>query len=296
MATLDYLHLSRQPEQAPPPTLERIAVSGGYPTALLVHNPPRRRGLPVLLLHGIQSHPGWFVGSADALAGAGHPVYQYQRRGSGSNARDRGHAASPGQLLDDLQAVVSHVLARTRAERLHLLGVSWGGKYAACYALDARRAGQLASLSLAAPGLVSRVDVPGGRKLGIALAAVLSPKKTFEIPLNDPALFTDNPAMRDYLSVDAHRLRRASARFLVASRRMDVMLGKAPDGTIRVPIHLLLARRDRIIRNDRTRALAERLAGAGIRVSEFDAAHTLEFEIDPQPYFRALVEGVAAHE
>ena len=50
--------------------------------------------LPVLYLHGIQSHPGWFVGLAAALSARGHPVYLVTRRGSGRNRLARGHAAS----------------------------------------------------------------------------------------------------------------------------------------------------------------------------------------------------------
>lgn len=296
MDPLDYLHLSRVPLRAQPPKLERLNISGQYATSLMVHAPLRKHGLPVLMLHGIQSHPGWFVGSADALAGAGHPVYQLQRRGSGANAKDRGHASSPQELLSDLDVAIHHVLTRTGAPRLHLVGISWGGKYAACYAMDRRRAGHLCGLTLVTPGIVPQVDVSVGTKLAIGLSCLLAPRKYFPIPLNDTSLFTDNPAMRDYLGMDVHRLQTATASFLLTSYKMDKMLAAAPEGALSLPVTLFLARRDRIIDNAATRRRVQELAGPTLRVIEMDAAHTIEFEPDPEPYFAALVEAVAAHE
>jgi alpha-beta hydrolase superfamily lysophospholipase len=176
------------------------------------------------------------------------------------------------------------------------MGVSWGGKYAACYCLDSRRASVVSSLTLVAPGLVSRVDLSAMAKLRVAVCAALAPKRLFDIPLNEPELFTDNPRLREYITTDAHRLHKASARFLLASRRMDRMLAAAGDGTLRLPVQLLLAQRDRIINNEATQALLSRLAGERLQVRQFPAAHTIEFEADPQPFYRALMEWLAAHE
>ena len=160
----------------------------------------------MLYVHGIQSHPGWFAGSAAYLAGCGHDVFQVTRRGSGLNERDRGHARSAAQLLDDVEVACRFVLRQTGAERLHLLGVSWGGKLLACYALEAQDRIDIASLSLVAPGIVPVVDVSVRTKIAIALALIPAPRKQFEIPLSDVELFTDNEPMREYLRADRFRL------------------------------------------------------------------------------------------
>ena len=275
----------------PPRRVVSVALDD-YQTHLRVHEARGPAAAPVLMLHGIQSHPGWFVGSAEALAAAGHPVWQFQRRGSGTCTRERGHARSPRQLLADLDAAVDIVLAESGADRLHLVGISWGGKYAACYALDARRGRRIESLTLIAPGIASRVDISWTRKIAVGLCALAAPRRTFAIPLNDSALFTDNPVRREYIRNDPHALKRATASFLLTSRRMDRLLARASDGAIRPRMNLLLADRDRIIYNDATRAVASRLAGGGLNVVEFAGAHTLEFELDTAVVFQAMVDAV----
>ena len=58
---------------------ETLTLGDGYVTSVYIHAPAAGQArLPVLYVHGIQSHPGWFMASAAALAQAGHPVYLVQ--------------------------------------------------------------------------------------------------------------------------------------------------------------------------------------------------------------------------
>ena len=248
--------------------------------------------LPVLYVHGIQSHPGWFVGSCTHLAGRGHRVFAVCRRGSGDNTRHRGHAASAGQLLDDLETAGQYVLETTGQDKLAVVGVSWGGKLAACYAASPQRKVPIASLVLVAPGIVPRVDMPLVTKLAVALAMLVAPQRRFDIPLSDVNLFTNNHAMLGYLQADPHRLLRATALFLYASRRLDGMLASAA-GAVKVPTTLLLASDDRIIDNARTRQAVDRLTDGAARVIVLHGEHTLEFEEDPTLFYQALALAVA---
>lgn len=276
------------------PRILTMALPDGYPTYLAAYDPPAAAPArtPVLYLHGIQSHPAWFASSAAYLAAAGHAVFQVARRGSGANARDPGHAASAAQLLADLAAAIEFVRGRCRADRVHLVGVSWGGKLAAAYALAPERAAGLASLTLVAPGLAPQVDLGPIVKARIALCLLFHPRARFDIPLNQADLFTDNPAMRTWLDGDPLRLHRATARFLYASRSLDGLLTRARRGELTTPATLLLASRDRIIDNPRTRAIMERLTAGRAGVRELEGAHTLEFEANPEPFYRALLEAL----
>jgi len=271
-----------------------LKLADGCETPLLRHIPPAPSGTPVLYVHGIQSHPGWYTGSAQALARAGHEVFQVTRRGSGDAASGRGDAASAGQLLDDVAAAVEYVLGSTGARRVALLGVSWGGKLLLAYLLRPPGGDRAASLTLVAPGILPRVDVSLPTKLAIAACRLLRPRKYFDIPLSDVSLFTDNPAMCEYLRGDAHRLQRATARFLFASAVLDRQIARAPDGAVAPPTTLILARRDRIIDSDATAARLSRLTGGRVRVVEFDAAHSIEFEPEVGVFFEALCEAVDA--
>jgi len=243
--------------------------------------------VPVVYLHGIQSHPGWYVRSAEALWRAGHPVFQVTRRGSGDGSDRRGHAASADQLLDDVAAALAFAREETGADRCGLLGVSWGGKLAAAYAA-CRGTDGLARLGMIAPGLVAQVDVSLATKLAIGLSRVFWPTRRFDIPLSDVELFTDAEAGRAYLRDDPRRLKRATASFLVASHALDRRLAKAPAASVSVPTTLLLAQRDRIIDNDRTRALVERLTGGQAAVHVMAACHAMDFEDDPAPFLERL--------
>ncbi|MFW6133648.1 MAG: alpha/beta fold hydrolase [Planctomycetota bacterium] len=272
------------------PRRETLRLRDGCEVDLFVHRPAEPSRLPVVYLHGIQSHPGWFFASASALARRGHPVFQPTRRGSGHASAPRGHARSCGQLLDDVATVCATARERTGASGVHLVGVSWGGKLAAAYAAGGKP--QPASVTLIAPGIASQVDVGPATKLAVAACLLVRPRRGFAIPLNDPALFTDDEAMRDYIRRDPCRLHRATARFLYVSRILDRRLRRTAAGAIRSPTTLILARRDRIIDNDRTAAAVARLTDGLAVTVELDGAHTLEFEPDPSPLHDALAAAV----
>lgn len=276
------------------PTWTSLTLRDGYQTPVVVHSPPEDApaALPVVYLHGIQSHPGWFYRSARALADAGHRVYQPTRRGSGANTAQRGHADSAEQLIEDLAATIDHAKRDADAPACHLLGVSWGGKLAMAYA--AQRGGkELATLTLLAPGLCPQVDVGLGTKLAIGLSLLCCPRRAFAIPLSAPELFTDNPAMREYLRDDAGRLHTATARFLYVSRCLDRRIARVERGSVTTPTTLLLASRDRIIDNAATRRLCGRVCGSTLTVEEFDGAHTLEFQTEPDAFLAALPRSLA---
>ena len=290
---VDELHFSRPAAADIPIGRETLSLPDGTGTPVLRHTAASAGQVrrPVLYMHGIQSHPGWFIGSAQALARAGHEVFQITRRGSGAATARRGDATSASQLLRDVDAAVDHVLDRTGADEAALVGVSWGGKLLTAYAVQAPP--RATSLTLVAPGIVPRVDVSWSAKLAIAACRVFRPGRYFDIPLNGEALFTDNPAMREYLRDDPHRLHRATARFLVVSAMLDRAIARAPAGALKVPTTLLLARRDRIIDNAATARALQRLAAGRLSVWELDAAHTIEFEPDPDEFFVALRQAVA---
>jgi alpha-beta hydrolase superfamily lysophospholipase len=120
------------------------------------------------------------------------------------------------------------------------------------------------------------------------VARLVSPRKLFPIPLNDPALFTANPRWLQFLRDDPLALHRATARFLFESARLDLYLRFTPPH-VKVPVLLLLAGHDRIIDNGRTRAFVERFAADDKTVIEYPGAHhTLEFEPEPESFISDL--------
>jgi alpha-beta hydrolase superfamily lysophospholipase len=255
--------------------------------------PPSRKNaaaLPVLLyLHGIQSHLGWYEASSRWLAGAGVTIFQVERRGSGRDtAHPRGHVDAAETWVRDVHAAAEFACRETGARSVHLMGVSWGGKLALAAAGD--RPALYRSLILAAPGLCAKIDAPLPAKLRIALAlATGRPEQRFPIPLDDPRLFTENPERIRYLAADTLRLREVTARFLFESRRLDRLARRAAS-KLRSPVLLALAERDLIIDNAATLRLYWSM-GVRRRMKVYAGAqHTLEFEAQPEEYFRDLAE------
>jgi alpha-beta hydrolase superfamily lysophospholipase len=276
------------------PKRKIMELADGYRTPVYVHLPPKGTAMlaPVVYLHGIQSHPGWFCGSAAAMARTGHAVFQVTRRGSGESTDARGHAASAAQLLDDIAVVARLAMKATSVPRVHLVGASWGGKLAAVLATRPPNDVLIASLTMIAPGIISHVDVRPRKKLLIAAMALVRPTARFKIPLNDVKLFTDNPPMIEYLEHDGYRLKEGTARFMFASVLLDLMLRRAREGCLTMPTTLLLAARDRIVDNVATRKVVIRLTAGHAVVEEFDAAHTLEFEPNPRLFFASLCDAL----
>jgi acylglycerol lipase len=244
--------------------------------------PPSQSDPPgaVIYLHGIQSHGGWFEWSASLLAQHGSMVILPDRRGSGLNDVARGDTPSAERWLADIDELADWARMEFGVERFDLVGVSWGGKLALAWAL--RRADRTRRTLLVAPGLYPAVDVGWWVRARIGLSLLVRGGQTYPIPLDDPALFTDNPERRTFIANDPLKLTRATARFFWNSRRLDRRLLRASRGELRAETTLLLAGRDAIIKNRPTAAWVERATNGRARVITIaDSAHTLEFSEDP---------------
>lgn len=272
------------------PSIDVFRHSDGYPTHVRWWRVERPKGA-VLYLHGIQSHGGWYETSGAKLAELGYTVLMPDRRGSGLNQRDRGHAESAERLIDDVRELLDALLAETDQAGAHIVGVSWGGKHAA--AATPAMARWVKSLSLIAPGIFPRIDLPTMEKFRVAFSLANHRKRMFDVPLNDPRLFTGNPDRIRYVDQDPLRLMEVSATFLVASRRLDRLARKLAESTWRGSVHLLLAGRDRIIENDKTSEWLRGLPSPDRQITQYpDAHHTLEFESDPSAFHRDLCEWI----
>jgi alpha-beta hydrolase superfamily lysophospholipase len=238
---------------------------------------------------GIQSHGGWYEASCRHLRDAGMEVYFVDRRGSGQNQEARGDTPSFRRLLDDLGEFL-RTLHNPAGPPLFVSAISWGGKLGAglCY----RFPGLIDGLALLAPGFKPRVRPTLEQRARIAAASVANPTRMFPIPLNDPALFTANPARQDFIRDDPLALREATARFLTESIKFDVYLRRVPRH-VTVPVLLLLAGADQIIDNNRTRRYVSRFASKDLTIREYVGMHhTLEFEPDPAMVFQDLTRWI----
>jgi alpha-beta hydrolase superfamily lysophospholipase len=270
--------------------VETFTAGDGYVCHFRRYEPAGEPSGTVVGLHGIQSHGGWYEYSSTKLSEAGFRVLFPDRRGSGLNKTARGDAPSFWRLLDDLAEFLRSPAVR---RPVFLAAVSWGGKLAV--ALQRSHPGLVDGLALLCPGFFPQVGLPPLRRLGILLKRLRRPTQLVPIPLNDPELFTVSPDWRLFLYRDALALRYATTRFLVESVRLDRYLRCCPK-FVTVPTLLLLAGRDRIIRNDRTHRFFHRFATDDKNVITYpEAHHTLEFEPQPDRYLAELIRWLDRH-
>lgn len=272
-----------------PFTIEEFSAGDGYRWRYRNYAPPGDPMAEVVCIHGIQSHAGWYEHSCTRLAQAGYRVSFLDRRGSGMNEEKRGDAPGFRRLIDDIAEFAQE--RRKTGRKVVLLAISWGGKLAV--AMQRRRPGLVDGLALLCPGFFARVRPSLRQRLAIAGSRLYRPTRLFPIPLNDPELFTENPKWLDFLRTDPLALRQATARLLLESVRLDMYLRICPKH-VRVPVLLLLAGRDRIINNERTRRYVERFATSDKSIIEYPAAHhTLEFEPEPDKFIDDMLAWLA---
>lgn len=270
-----------------------VTLGDGYP-AYCRYWPAQACRAAALHIHGIQSHCGWYTETAQWLAKNGVAVLQPDRRGSGHNAKSRGHAESAQQLIDDALICARRLREVAGVSRVHLIGISWGGKLVA--AMHATEPELTASLTLVAPGIHPIIDVSAAEKFRIGWSMVSAPEKHFDIPLNDPELFTSKPEWIKYLVEDELQLHQATAGFFLASRRMDKIVARLREAPP-APIHLFLAGEERIIDNERTRKFLADLPWTHRHVTTYPhARHTLEFSDDRDAYFGDLIRWILSPE
>jgi alpha-beta hydrolase superfamily lysophospholipase len=230
------------------------------------------------------------------LAQEGYRVFFLDRRGAGMNLlRDSGDAPSFRRLLDDIAEFLT-ALSRTATRgplRVFLTGISWGGKLAV--AMERRHPGLIDGMILMCPGFFPKVRPTHWQRLGILFSRLFRPRKRYPIPLNEPELFTATPQWQQFLRGDPLRLHEATARLLIESVRLDGYLRFTPK-YVHVPVLLMLASEDRIIRNELTRDYVNRFATPDKTIIEYTGAHhTLEFEPDPERWIGDLRAWLEKH-
>jgi alpha-beta hydrolase superfamily lysophospholipase len=280
-------------------SIETFTASDGYDLKYCRYVPPIAPRARVVCLHGIQSHAGWYEHSCTCLRDAGFEVFYADRRGSGMNPRDRGDTPSFRRLLDDAADFVIHLRGAeclppgNQPPRTFLLAVSWGGKVAV--ALQRRHPGLTDGIALICPGLCPKIGPTIRERLAIFFARLTTPQRLFPIPLNDPELFTGSSQGQLFIRTDPFSLRQATARFFVESARLDAYLRFVPK-YVKAPTLLMLAEKDRIIDNARTRRFLERFATGDKEIIEYPGAHhTLEFEPEPERFIGDLISWLERH-
>ncbi|MFM7038120.1 MAG: alpha/beta hydrolase [Planctomycetaceae bacterium] len=269
--------------------IRRVQTSDGRLLAFRHWQSAGCRGI-VLATHGIQSHSGWYEYSSERLASAGFDVYFADRRGSGLNGRGRGHAEHGMQLIHDLRTLRRLAVAEHSTQTpLHLLGLSWGAKIAAATA--ALFPNECTSLTLLYPGLFPKLRPNWKQSQQLRLARIFEICRPYvPIPLDDPALFTNDSNAQNFIAADPLALHTVSSSLINAGSDLDtIILEKLR--LFHRPTLLMLAGHDQIVDNLATKTWLSEQHLPQLTVIEWPAArHTLEFEPNRAEIFDQLID------
>lgn len=242
----------------------------------------------VVAVHGIQSHSGWYRDSSAAIAQSGCEVYFADRRGSGLNGRDRGHADHGLRLLNDLKSLVHLTQKEHPNAAITLLGLSWGGKLASAFVASFPNVVQ--RLILLYPATDSRFRLSIRQSLLLKLARHHDVRrKLVPLPFTDPAWFSNVDEFKLRIQNDPLALNSVTTGFLNATRDLDKIIQR--DGhRIDLPVLLMLAGNDRIVDNAKVKRRISQWPVSDFSLIEYEnAEHTLEFCTTRQTFFQDMV-------
>lgn len=256
---------------------------GEVPVRVFGERAPRT---PVILLHGLQSHSGWFVQSGQYLADMGHPVYAFDRRGSGLSREPRGHAARYEEMLGDLGRVVEYAIQDRSSPRVHLLGHCFGAIPAALFARQESQ--RVKSLILASPGLYTQVAVPALTSLRILWSRWTGTAIQVPVPYTVEHL-TDQESYQRFIRADRLALSALTSDFFYeVFRARRSLISRARRLTM--PVLMALAGNDALADNGKNRAFYQRTVSVQHSriVTYGHARHIIEFSTERGAFLRDL--------
>jgi alpha-beta hydrolase superfamily lysophospholipase len=260
------------------------------PTTQDLEIPVRRygagaKGTPLIMLHGLQSHSGWFDQSASFIASLGMPVYAMDRYGSGMSRTPKGCHRSLEESVKDIDSVVRYVMDKHKKNNVHLLGHCYGAMPAVAYACMNNN--KIKSLVLPTPAIFTKSDVTPTEKLKILWSKISGMDLMIPIPL-EAEMMSDLDEYVTFVKNDTLSLHDASGRFFFEIARMRKFIIKGC-GSITAPVFMAFAGKDPICQNDKNKRFFDSL-GSDKKVLKIynDARHILEFSREKDNFFKDL--------
>lgn len=274
----------------PPSELVGVRMSDGYTVTVSRYAASANARGIIIFAHGIQSHAGWYGATSHDLAAAGYDVWFADRRGSGRNPEQRGHARAAARLLADVRDVANLALRTVGECPVVQAGLCWGGKTAAAAAADKNTPAD--GLLLLYPSLFQRIKGSLADRVKLHLGRFLgAQKRLVSIPLTAD-LFTTDADWQAFIESDPMALGEVSVGTLFSGRELDRLRDPS---SISCPTLTILAGNDRIVDNARIKRWAQQIDGATDTIVYDDTEHVLEFEPVRATMSRDIVQWLECH-
>jgi acylglycerol lipase len=117
-------------------TEEWIHSADGTKLFVRTWSPDEAARAVVVLVHGFNSHSGYYPWAAEQLTAAGFAAYALDLRGRGRSDGERYYIEQFGEYLADVHALVELARSREPGLPVFILGHSAGGVISCCYTLE----------------------------------------------------------------------------------------------------------------------------------------------------------------
>lgn len=245
---------------------------------------------PLVMVHGLQSHSGWFAQSAAFIAGLGHPVYVIDRRGSGLSQMRRGDAKDFMAWGDDIHTVTDWALRRHGHRQIFMLGHCFGAIPATLFAETSPDL--VRGLILTTPGIFTHTSIPFSEMLKIVMTSTGQRDYYFPVPL-EANQFSELPEYEPFIASDPLALRAVTGDLYWQIYKARQYL-EAHTELLTMPVLAGFAGEDEIADNQMNQQwLAKVPAQARTEIVYPDARHILEFSQERDLYFKDLANWLA---
>lgn len=248
---------------------------------------------PVLMIHGLQSHSGWFVQSAAMLAARGHPVYAFDRSGSGLSRAPRGDIKDFMAWAREIDAVAQEAMMRHGTRQVYLIGHCFGAITAVVYASE--HPDRIGALILTSPAIYTHATLNWRQILKILLWPAGSMDFAIPAPLKTE-WFSELDEYKRFIAADPLALRYATGDFywqILKARRYL----KANTEKLTMPVFVALTGADPISDVEKNSAWFESLPSPRKALIRYGSArHILEFSSERDRFFTDLARWLASVE
>jgi acylglycerol lipase len=271
-------------------TDERIASADGrmlHMTTWLPEDAPRA---VVVIVHGFNSHSGYYPWVAERLTASGLAVYTFDLRGRGKSEGERYFIESFQEYQDDVHAVVSRARSREPGLPIYLLGHSAGGVISSVYALEHQH--EIAGLIC--ESFAFRVFAPDIALTVLkGLSHLVPHTHVLRLNIDD---FSRDPAVVAAMKADPEVGNEVQPTLTVAEMvRADERLER-DFGLFRLPVLILHGDADKVTRPEGSRQFYAAAGSADKTLKMYEGhAHDLLNDVGRETVLADVTQWIAAH-
>ena len=265
--------------------LKEIPNSEGFDIPVRIYGEENSK-TPILVMHGLESHSGWFWQSGEQLSSFGHPVYLIDRQGSGLSKAPRGDCINYKAIVNDIEFATDYLISKYKKQKVIVLGHCFGAIPSTIYSMT--HPDKTEALVLSTPAIFTKADLSIHEKLEVFGSRITGKEVMINTPIEDHSLFTKDPDYLDFIEKDDLKLTQATARFFfeVAHARIYITSHK---NTLNVPVFMATAGKDQICDNVKNVNFFEHIGSDDKTHKNYpDAVHILEYSSEKEHFFNDL--------